>query len=191
MSPKAEFQKRIGRVEKLIAMLDSCSGPDLRMSARELMEAVMELHGAGLERIVEIVSQSEESGALLLDTLADDELVGSLLVLYGMHPADFETRARKGLDQAGAILRRHGAHLDQIDVGEASVHARIVGGESGEPEKVVREALLAAVPDAEEIGISLAPPGAQAETAPRSGFVPLSKVKSANGEPALAVAGKP
>ena len=62
--------------------------------AKELMESLMELHGAGFDRILEIAAAAGNND--LIEAFARDNLVGSLLVLYGLHPDDFETRVRRG-----------------------------------------------------------------------------------------------
>ena len=59
--------------------------------ARELVQALLELHGATLERALEIV---HENDLTLVDKLADDPLVSNLLILHGLHPLDLEARVR-------------------------------------------------------------------------------------------------
>ena len=183
MQQTSEFQERIGQIEELVAKLDSGGDSAARADAKELVEALMALHGAGLARILDLVSGSRQSGVGMVEELAEDELIGSLLVLYGLHPHDFESRVRRGLDKAGAILRSRGAHFDQIVIGEGTVRLRIAGAESERLEEVVREHLLAAAPDATEISI-------EAALSKTSGFVPLTSLKAATGASAEVV-GKP
>ena len=73
------------------------------------MQAVMDLQGTALERLLEIVHAAGEPGQAIIDGLARDELVSSLLVLYGLHPLGIEDRVRLALekvDTAGAPGRR-------------------------------------------------------------------------------------
>lgn len=169
MPDTKEFQERIGRIEGLVHKLESASDPALKRTARELMESLMELHGAGLERILEIVSE-----AGLAPSLAADPLVGSLLVLYGLHPDDFETRVRGGLDKVRPMLRSHGARVDILSISETMVHLRLVGAGSQDLEPAVREAVFEAAPDVAEVNIEGGKPAGQA-----SGFVPLSNLRAA------------
>ena len=64
----------------------------------------MDLHGAAIERILEIVTKAGEAGARILRSLGTDELVGSLLVLYDLHPKDFATRVHRGVEKARKML---------------------------------------------------------------------------------------
>ncbi len=60
----------------------------------ELVRAMMQLYGAGLQRMVEIVKGTEYG-----ERIADDKLLGSLLLLHGLHPLDAETRVRRMLQR--------------------------------------------------------------------------------------------
>jgi NifU-like domain len=147
--------------------------PATRSAAKELIECLMELHGAGLERMLEIVSASGEAGTLAIDSLGRDELVSSLLVLYGLHPEDFETRVQRALDKVTPALRKRGAGLEALAAAENTVHLRITGSGTQELEKMIREALLESAPDAIEVVIE----GAEGQ-AGGSNFVPLASLQA-------------
>jgi hypothetical protein len=105
MTATQEFQERVARIEGLVKKLENGADPASRSTARELIQSLMELHGAGLERILEIVATSGDAGQGLIDSVARDELVGSLLVLYGLHPDNFEARVLRALDKVRPALR--------------------------------------------------------------------------------------
>jgi hypothetical protein len=177
MRDTQEFQEQVGRIDGLVRRLDSSPDPSLRGTARELVQSLMELHGAGLERILEIVSSTGgDAGALLVESLAHDELVSSLLVLYGLHPEDFETRVRRGLDKLRPFLRSRGAAVDLIAIAGEQVRLKIEGPRSAELQEAVREALLETAPDAADIVIE-----GGVDRAPSSSFVPLTSLRNPNG----------
>ena len=172
-----EFQEQVGRIDGLVRRLDSSPDPALRGTARELVQSLMELHGAGLERILEIVSSTGgDAGAVLIKSLAHDELVSSLLVLYGLHPEDFETRVRRGLDKLRPFLRSRGAAVDVTQIVGDQVRLKIEGPRSAELQEAVREALLETAPDAADIVIE-----GGVDWATSSGFVPLTSLRNPNG----------
>ncbi len=148
----------------------------------------MELHGAGLERILEILSSTGgDAGAVVVESLGRDELVSSLLVLYGLHPEDFETRVRRGLDKVRPLLRSRGASLEVIAIAGDQVRLKITGPASNELQDAVRDGLFETAPDAVEISIE-----GGVERAPSSSFVPLTSLKKSNGSPVLtAVSSRP
>lgn len=129
-----------------------------RQTAHALMEAVLELHGAGLERMMNIVYETGEFGEAAIRRLAGDGLVASLLVLHGLHPDDLETRAQQALGKV------HG-NAELMGVFEGTVRVRLTGAACGLKESV-EAALREAVPDAAGIIVE--------EAAPANGFIPLT-----------------
>jgi Fe-S cluster biogenesis protein NfuA len=181
MTDNQEFRDQIARIEGLIGSLESAADPALRATARNLVQAVMDLHAGAIDRILELVSKTGEPGTALLRALATDELVSSVLVLYDLHPDDFETRVERGIEKARQAVARRGADLQVLAVEELTVRFRIdTGGHScgstiTDLEKLVREALLASAPDAVEVLIET--PHDQ----PASTFVPLASLQASNG----------
>lgn len=177
MRATQELQERVARIDELVQKLDSSADPALRATAKELVRSLMDLHGAGLERILEIVSQTAgEVSASVMQSLGHDDLVSSLLVLYDLHPEDFETRAHRALDKVRPMLRSHDARLENIVIGDSTIRARITGPAPEELTAAVREALLEAVPDAVEVIIEGSSPRAGS-----SGFVPLASLLISQG----------
>src|SRR5262245_45820581 len=50
------FQQRLEHLDGLLQAIEASADPAVRSSAREAIQTLMELHGAGLERILEIVA---------------------------------------------------------------------------------------------------------------------------------------
>ncbi len=181
------FQEQIGRIEELVRNIDSAADPAMRATARELVQSVMDLHSAAIERILEIVVKTGEPGASIVRSLGADELVGSLLVLYDLHPEDFATRVHRGIEKARQILTRRAASIQVLSIGDGIVHLKIdtnghnCGSTAAELQSIVRGALFEAAPDAAEIIIE----PAQNESA--SGFVPLDSLQISNGSGAARV----
>jgi hypothetical protein len=113
----------------------------------------MDLHGAGLERIMGIVFESPNSGPMVIDELGQDPLVSSLLVLYGLHPDDLQTRVERKLKQIDSKLNKLGAQAALVNVvdGEVRLRVSLAGHACGSTSKTVRatleEAMFGAAPD--------------------------------------------
>ena len=147
-------EDRVRRIEELVRRIESLPDPDARAAAAELMQAVLELHGTGLERMMDLAFESGQTGEALIRRFANDELVASLLVLHALHPDDLETRVRH-------VLAKLPGHPELIGVFEGAVRVRV----ANEAKSSVEAALREAVPDAAEIVVE-----------PRfeqNGFVPL------------------
>jgi Fe-S cluster biogenesis protein NfuA len=153
-------EERVRRIEDLVRRLDLIPDHESRDTARALMEAILELHGAGLERMMEIVFDTGDSGKAAIRRFAGDGLVASLLVLHGLHPDDIETRVQH------ALGKMHG-NAELMGVFEGVVRVRLTGSGCGLKESV-EAAVREAVPDAAEILIE--------DSAPSNGFVPLTSL---------------
>src|SRR6185295_3635779 len=88
--PQAKNLRAVSdRIEALLAEVRALGEPRARETAEELVRLLMELYGAGIERLLEIV---DEAGAgELFDRFVQDDLVASLMILHGLHPQDIES----------------------------------------------------------------------------------------------------
>src|SRR5712671_5961931 len=173
-----DFQKRIQRISGLVRELDSIADPVARTAGKELVQGLMELHGTGLERMLEIAYEEGESGQAILDKYGHDSLVGSLLVLYGIHPLDFETRVDRALERVRPQLCKHGCELELGGMQDGNVHLRVQIGEHtcGSTAKTVQSILEDAIYEAAPDMASLTIEGLEGK--PASGFVGLDQLLS-------------
>jgi hypothetical protein len=153
-------EDRVRRIEDLVRRLDRLPDPECRNTAHALMEAILELHGAGIERMMDIVFESGDQGKAAIRRFANDDLVASLLLLHDLHPDEMETRVQHALGKTIG-----GAEL--LGVFEGVVRVRLTGGGCGVRDSV-EAAIRDAAPDAAGIVIENAPAS--------SDFVPLASV---------------
>jgi len=153
-SSSQEFQERLGHVEELIATLENAPDSAMREQARELIQALLDLHGTGLERILSVLYDSGVGGSGLIDELGRDSLVSGLLLLHGLHPLDLETRVRKAIEEVKPRLGLHGGSVDVLGVTpEGRVQLKLQGNCHECPSSrltlrfSIEEALYAAAPD--------------------------------------------
>jgi Fe-S cluster biogenesis protein NfuA len=109
------------RVEKLLAELRSHGGPQVAATAEELVGCLVDLYGAGLAEIVRIVGEDAEAGARLLDALAADPLVESLLLVHDLHPVEIGTRVGRALEAVMPRLGSHAGHAEFLGVDDQGV----------------------------------------------------------------------
>lgn len=136
------------RIDVLLDELGESAPPAVLGRVEELIQCVLGLYGAGLERVLETV------GPDAVRRLADDEVVGNLLVLNDLHPDDVDTRVQRALDQVRPYLGSHagGVSLSGVD-SEGVVHLRLEGSCDGCPssaltvKSAIEDAILVAAPD--------------------------------------------
>jgi Fe-S cluster biogenesis protein NfuA len=157
MSEEKAFQRLSQRVERLIARIETAPDPSMRADALELTRSLMELHGEALDRLMEIVARAGASGYALMDDFAGDDLVASLLLLYGLHPYDLETRVMKALDGARPFLQSHGGNVELLSVTDGTVRLRLAGNcrdcssSTMTLKMAIERAIYEAAPDVTEI----------------------------------------
>lgn len=152
-------EERARRITELVRGVEEIEDRESRERALQLMEAVLELHGAGLERMIAIVAEAGESGDAVIRRFTTDDLVSNLLLLHNLHPDDPETRIRE------AIRRMHGK-AELMGLFEGVARVRLSADGCG-----LRESVIALVREAApEIGEVIV------EESQVNGFVPLGAI---------------
>jgi Fe-S cluster biogenesis protein NfuA len=122
-----EFQGRLQRLDALLQEAEHVADPAARERFREIVQAILDLHGAGLERLLEHVAEAGEPSREILDTCAHDEVVSGMLLLHGLHPLGVEERVRQALDAVRPALRSHGGNVELLEVRDGVVRLRLEG----------------------------------------------------------------
>jgi Fe-S cluster biogenesis protein NfuA/nitrite reductase/ring-hydroxylating ferredoxin subunit len=184
MSEQKEVRKRIEAMEGLIREIENVPDPAVRTLSKQLVQSLMDLHGAGFERMLELVHRTGETGQRIIDDLGRDELVRSLLLLYGLHPLDLRARVVEALEKTRPYLRSHGGNVQLVRVTDAgSVTLRLEGSCHSCPssavtlQSTVEQAIYEAAPDVTAIIVE----GAVQETSPSAAFVPLVQLEGHGG----------
>ena len=148
-----EARRLAGRIDTLLEEVEAGAPPAVTERVEDLVRAILGLYGAGLERATELIA-GEPDGVRRLRALADDELVGSLLVLHDLHPDDVTVRVQHALDKVRPYLGSHAGGVTFTGVDDAGVvHLRLEGSCDGCPssamtvQNAIEDAILAAAPD--------------------------------------------
>jgi Fe-S cluster biogenesis protein NfuA len=157
-----DAQRAGERVEALLAELGSQAGPQVAATAEELVSCLVELYGAGLAEIVQIIGSDTEAGQRLMAKLAADPLVESLLLLHDLHPLPVADRVRRAIE---AVMPQLGPHAGQASfdgVDEAGVvrirleltdHGR--QAHAAAAQEALEQAVADAAPDASGVRFDL------------------------------------
>jgi Fe-S cluster biogenesis protein NfuA len=161
MAARHDAQKAGERVEALLAELGSQAGPQVAATAEELVSCLVELYGAGLAAIVQIIGQ-DASGPALMTRLAGDPLVESLLLLHDLHPLPVADRVQRAIDQVMPQLGSHAGSAEFAGLDEAGVvrirleltdHGR--QAHAAAVQEALEQAVADAAPEASGVGFDL------------------------------------
>ncbi len=173
MPVPADFQQRLQSIERLLGEIEASADPSLRASVQELVQLVMDLHGAGIERMLELI-RSADGG--IAQKLGRDDLVSSLLVLYGLHPLTLEQRVGQALDKVRLRLKARDGDVELLRIQDGAVRLRVTAnghgcGSTGQAlREMVEEAVYQAAPDLTALTIEGSEP---------KSFVPLATLQGA------------
>ena len=177
MTNTESFQEKIRRLGVLVGELETIPGGASGVAARELVQLLMEVHGAGLERIMEIIDESGAPGEAIIARAGRDQIVRHLLLLYSLHPDNLETRVWRALHAAGPRLRKHNSEVELIEIrddGAVRVRVSTSGHGCGSTGKtvhsIVEECIYDQAPDLTSLEIL------GQDDAPPSGFVSLESL---------------
>lgn len=159
--------ERLAVLDEQLAWLEGTPGP-IGELALVAVSGLAELYGQALARALDLADPA------LVTRLLDDELIGHLLALHGIHPEPVEARISRAIGGLKPALSARGAavELSGIDDSVATMRLSMKGCGSGSAgiESVVRDAVLAAVPELK--GVIVVP--AQRSATPA--FVPLDSL---------------
>jgi Fe-S cluster biogenesis protein NfuA len=146
-------EELVERVQELLGSLDEIADPVAQSRVQELIGTVLELYGAGLERILGILEDAGDPALPIRTAMLDDGIVASLLLIHGLYPISLEERVIQALDSIRPFLASHGGNVELVSVEEGVARLRLQGSCDGCPssaatlEHALKEAIEEAAPD--------------------------------------------
>ncbi|WP_037671084.1 NifU family protein [Streptomyces afghaniensis] len=140
-----DVEARLARLDEVLEGLEPLPG-----AATEAVRLLTEIYGEALARVLD---QADEQ---LAERLADDELLGHLLVLHDIHPEPPERRAARAVERLRPAVRERGGDVEWAGVEGEIGRVRLktgggcgsgCGGGGSEVTDAVREAVLAVAPE--------------------------------------------
>lgn len=131
MAEETDLLRTGERIEQLLDA-SAASGPVAKERAEELVRLVVDLYGAGLEKVLEICDEAGVLDDALLDRLTDDQLVSGLLLVHGLHPYGLQDRVERALEKVRPYLGSHGGNVELVEVSDDGVvRLRMLGSCDG------------------------------------------------------------
>jgi Fe-S cluster biogenesis protein NfuA/nitrite reductase/ring-hydroxylating ferredoxin subunit len=149
----------VARVQELQDALDAAGESPVRDAADELVAAVIQMYGSGLERILETLFMAGQEGERIAVSLTDDALVATLLLIHDLHPVALEDRVQAALDSVRPYMESHGGNVELLGVenGVARIHLRGSCSDCSASavtlELAIKQALEEAAPDLEGLEV--------------------------------------
>jgi Fe-S cluster biogenesis protein NfuA len=155
-----ELRERMHRLDDLLKEIERFRDPQARAKTREIVQALMDFHGAALARLMETLAAAGEPGERMIGALSRDDLIASLLLLYGLHPLDLESRIGHALEKVRPYLHSHGGNVQLLAITDGVVRLRLDGSCHGCPssaqtlKQTIEEAIFEIAPDVTAIEVA-------------------------------------
>jgi Fe-S cluster biogenesis protein NfuA/nitrite reductase/ring-hydroxylating ferredoxin subunit len=152
---REQAQALVATVERRLEEIEQLADVASRERTTEVVQALLDLYGAGLERIVEEIAARDDGH--LAEALAGDELVSHLLLLHGLHPIALEERVLGALEEVRPYLESHGGNVELLALEEGVARLRLEGSCSGCPSSTmtlklaIENAIHKAAPEIHEV----------------------------------------
>lgn len=159
MASLADPELLVARVQELTADLERLADPAARAIAEELTSVIVQMYGAGLERIMESIAAAGDGGREIGEALAADGLVASLLLIHDLYPVPLEERVAQALERVRPYMESHGGNVELLGIDDGIARLRLEGScktcaaSSATLELAVRQALEEAAPDLEGMDV--------------------------------------
>ena len=146
-------EELVERVQDLLGSLDDIADPGAQGVVQEFVGAILELYGAGLERILAVLDDAGELGRGIRQGLVDDGVIASLLLIHGLYPVPLDERIREALDSVRPFMESHGGNVKLLSLDDGVARLRLKGSCNGCPasaatlEHALKEAIEEAAPD--------------------------------------------
>jgi Fe-S cluster biogenesis protein NfuA/nitrite reductase/ring-hydroxylating ferredoxin subunit len=157
--PTGGPEQLIDRVQELQARLDAAPDRATRELGDQLVSAVVQMYGAGLERILKSLFEVGEPGERIAATLAADPLVATLLLIHDLHPVPIADRVQAALDSVRPYMESHGGNVELLSLERGVARIRLRGScsdcsaSSVTLELAIKQALEEAAPDLEGLEV--------------------------------------
>ncbi|GAC1521134.1 MAG: hypothetical protein NVS2B3_17430 [Vulcanimicrobiaceae bacterium] len=103
-----------------------------RERSEELIRALVDFYGEGLERTLDIVHEAAgDRSKTIFAALCEDRLVESLLALHDLHPLSLEDRVRHALASIRPYLESHEGDVEVVRVEDGIAYVRLSGSCDG------------------------------------------------------------
>lgn len=171
-----EFQAHAEQIERTVRRVNELPDDDARTAALELMQSLMDLHGAGLARVVEVLSDSGDSGRNSLASLGGDPLLCGLMVLYGVHPLSLQERVQRAIEKVRPQVQKQGGKVELLDASDSLVRVSINSSGNGchSSPDALKSAVEQAIREAAPEVIDIVAEGVASSAA---GFIPLNMIQ--------------
>jgi Fe-S cluster biogenesis protein NfuA len=146
--------RRLARIDDLLERVEGAPGPSAQ-AALDAVRALTEVYGEALARVL------DRAAPPLAEAMADDELLGHLMVLHEIHPEPLQKRVARAVQGLRPAVQASGGDVELVGIEGSVARVRLTssgsgcgsgcGSGSGGAAQAIRETVLAVAPELSEV----------------------------------------
>jgi Fe-S cluster biogenesis protein NfuA/nitrite reductase/ring-hydroxylating ferredoxin subunit len=152
-------EELFARVQELQEELEAAEEFVPRELAQELVSALVDMYGSGLERILASLAAAGSDGERARAQLAVDPFVATLLLIHDLHPVPLEERVQAALESVRPYMESHGGNVELLSLEDGVARISLRGScsdcsaSSVTLELAIKQALEEAAPDLDALEV--------------------------------------
>jgi len=124
----SELNQQSQRIQELIEEIDALPDTDTRNMMQECIQEILSFYGKGLERILKIISNGNNSAAKdIYNNLIGDSFICGLLLIHDLHPLDLKTRLYQALEKVRPYIDSHGGSVEVVSLENGIAKIKLAG----------------------------------------------------------------
>ncbi|MDQ3667479.1 MAG: Rieske 2Fe-2S domain-containing protein [Acidobacteriota bacterium] len=125
-------EELVARLNSLVEELEQYPDTEVRDTALDLVQIILELHGESLRRMLAMFA-AEPQRDQILGRMASDEVIRSILLIHGLMPVSLYDRVMAKLKDLRPFLISQGCDLELLGVDDARARLRLIRSGKGAP----------------------------------------------------------
>jgi hypothetical protein len=115
------------RLDALLRDIESHGDPAARQRVLDVVGLLMTLHRAAFDRMLALAANPASGGPALVNQLADDTIVGPMLLVHDLHPHSLDVRLARTAERVRPIIAARGCRLEIGRLDLPAVHVAVTG----------------------------------------------------------------
>ena len=127
MAEQSGLREASERLDALLREVDTHADPAARQRASEIVELLMTLHRAALDRVLTLAADPAAGGPALVAQIGDDPIAGPILLAHDLHPHSVEVRVSRTVERLRPVIAARGCRVENVRVEPPAAHLVVKG----------------------------------------------------------------
>jgi len=115
------------KLQQLLGKAEELRDPVARALLHECLSSLLTFYGEGLNRLLAVIRECGAATGDILDRLAKDKGIRTMLLVHGLHPLDLPARLQQAIDKVRPYMESHGGNVELLSLENDFARFRLQG----------------------------------------------------------------